>query len=61
MGFGVSVELAPGVRLRATGRGVRASVGPRAARLNTGTGRAGSPNSVGPVPYETSMAGPAVA
>ena len=42
MGFGVSVRIAPDVRLRSTSRGVRTSVGSRtAAPVQAGTGRAG--------------------
>lgn len=39
MAFGLSFRVAPGIRIRATPRGVRASVGPRAARVHIGGGR----------------------
>ena len=38
MGMGMSVRLAPGVRVRVSSRGVRTSVGPRVARLHVGGG-----------------------
>lgn len=57
MGFGVNVKVAPGVRLRASSRGVRASVGPRVARVHVGSGRTGLSTGVGPVTYYTSMGG----
>ncbi len=46
--MGFSVKLAPGVRIRASSHGVRASVGPRAARVHVGTGRTGFSSGVGP-------------
>lgn len=48
MGFGMSFKLAPGVRIRVSNRGVRTSVGPRAARLHVGGGRTGISSGVGP-------------
>jgi hypothetical protein len=39
MGFGLSFKVAPGVRIRASSRGIRTSVGPRAARVHIGAGR----------------------
>lgn len=54
MGFGVSVALAPDVRLQATSRGVRAGVGHRAARAHARTGQDGFPaDSGGPISYYT--------
>lgn len=47
MGFGIRVM--PGVRLSASSRGLRAGVGPRAARVNFGTGRTTVSSGVGPV------------
>ena len=39
MGFGVSIELAPGARVRGSSRSIRANVGPRAACVHVGAGR----------------------
>lgn len=47
MGFGV--RIAPGVRIRASRRGVRVGLGPRAARVHSGSGRPGVSTGVGPV------------
>src|SRR5215217_7153500 len=47
--MGFSVKIAPGVRVRASSRGIRTSVGPRAARLHVGAGRTGFSTGVGPV------------
>src|SRR3954447_23554403 len=55
--MGFSVKLAPGVRVRASSRGVRTSLGPRIARLHVGGGRAGFSTGVGPVGYYTSLGG----
>lgn len=52
---GFSVRIAPGVRVRASSRGVRASVGPRAARVHFGSGRTGFSTGAGPVSYYTSV------
>lgn len=49
MGFGVSVALAPDIRLHATSRGVRAGVGPRAAPTHSGTRDQRTPADRGPV------------
>jgi flagellar motor protein MotB len=54
---GFSVKLAPGVRVRASSRGVRTSFGPRAARVHVGGGRTGFSTGVGPVSYYTSTGG----
>jgi hypothetical protein len=47
MGFGV--RIAPGVRISATRRGVRAGIGPRVARVHVGGGRPSISSGVGPV------------
>jgi hypothetical protein len=57
VGFGVSIKLAPGVRVRASSRGVRASVGPRIARVHTGTGRTTLSSGIGPFTSSTSVGG----
>jgi hypothetical protein len=49
--MGFSVKLAPGVRVRASSRGVRTSLGPRLARVHVGGGRTGFSTGVGPVSY----------
>lgn len=46
--MGFSFKLAPGVRIRASSRGLRTSIGPRAARLYVGGGRTGVSTGVGP-------------
>jgi hypothetical protein len=51
------VKLAPGVRVRASSRGLRTSVGPRAARVHFGSGRTGFSTGAGPVGYYTSVGG----
>ena len=55
--MGFSVKLAPGVRVRASSRGLRTSVGPRAARVHVGGGRTGLSSGVGPVSFYTSTGG----
>lgn len=55
--LGFSVKLAPGVRVRASSRGVRTSLGPRVARVHVGGGRTGFSTGVGPVSYYTSGGG----
>lgn len=52
--MGFSIRLAPGVRIRASSRGVRTSLGPRVARVHVGGGRTGFSTGVGPVTYYTS-------
>lgn len=47
--MGFSFKLAPGVRIRASSRGLRTSIGPRAARLHIGGGRTGVSSGVGPL------------
>lgn len=55
--MGFSIKLAPGVRVRASSRGVRTSVGPRAARVHFGTGRTGFSSGAGPISFYTSTGG----
>jgi hypothetical protein len=55
--MGFSVRLAPGVRVRASSRGVRTSLGPRVARVHVGGGRTGFSTGVGPVSYYTGAGG----
>jgi hypothetical protein len=55
--MGFSVKLAPGVRIRASSRGLRTSVGPRAARVHFGADRTGFPTGAGPVGFYTSAGG----
>jgi hypothetical protein len=55
--MGFSVKLAPGVRVRASSRGVRTSLGPRVARVHVGGGRTGFSTGVGPVSYYSSGGG----
>lgn len=55
--MGFSVRLAPGVRVRASSRGVRTSLGPRVARVHVGGGRTGFSTGVGPVSYYASASG----
>lgn len=55
--MGFSVKVAPGVRIRASSRGVRTSIGPRAARVHVGGGRTGVSTGVGPVSVYTSLSG----
>jgi hypothetical protein len=47
MGFGL--RIAPGVRVSASGRGLRAGIGPRAARIHVGGGRPGVSTGAGPL------------
>ena len=55
--MGFSVKIAPGVRVRASSRGIRTSIGPRAARLHVGGGRTGFSTGAGPVSYSTTLGG----
>ncbi|SCE94435.1 hypothetical protein GA0070214_103480 [Micromonospora chaiyaphumensis] len=55
--MGFSIKLAPGVRIRASSRGIRTSVGPRAARIHVGGGRTGFSSGVGPVGFYSSLGG----
>lgn len=45
----LAFKVAPGVRIRVGGRGVRASVGPRIARVHLGSGRPGVSTGFGPL------------
>lgn len=53
MGMGFSFKVAPGVRVRASSRGIRTSVGPRAARVHFGSGRTALSTGAGPVTFYT--------
>lgn len=55
--MGFSVRLAPGVRVRASSRGIRTSIGPRAARVHVGGGRPGISTGVGPIGFYQSLGG----
>jgi hypothetical protein len=57
MSFGVSIKLAPGMRVRASSRGIRASVGPRVARVHMGAGRTILSTGIGPFTSSTSVDG----
>lgn len=48
-GDGLLLKVAPGVKIRASSRGMRASVGPRAARVHFGAGGTGFSTGAGPV------------
>jgi len=54
---GFSIRVAPGVRIRASSRGVRTSVGPRIARVHVGGGRTGFSTGLGPVTYYSNLSG----
>ena len=47
--MGMSFKVAPGVRIRASSRGISAGVGPRAARVHVGTRGVGVSSGVGPL------------
>lgn len=47
--MGMNFKVAPGVRVRASSRGISAGVGPRAARVHVGTRGVGVSSGVGPV------------
>lgn len=53
--MGFSVRVAPGIRVRASSRGIRTSIGPRAMRVHVGGGRPGISTGVGPVSFYTSL------
>lgn len=55
--MGFSIKLAPGVRVRASSQGLRASVGPRVARVHFGAGRTGVSTGAGPVSLYGSLSG----
>lgn len=56
MGISARVRVAPGVSVRASGQGVRTSVGPRAARVHVGGGRSSLSSGFGPFTASTSAA-----
>ncbi len=55
--MGFYFKLAPGVKIRASSRGLRASVGPRAARVHFGAGGTGVSTGAGPVSLYHSVSG----
>src|SRR3954471_149942 len=55
--MGFSFKVAPGVRIRASSRGVRTSIGPRIARVHVGGGRTGISTGAGPVSFYSSLSG----
>jgi len=55
--MGMSFRLAPGVRVRASSRGISAGVGPRAARVHVGTRGVGVSSGVGPFSAYSSLGG----
>lgn len=55
--MGFYFRVAPGVRVRLTGRGVRTSLGPRAARVHVGAGGPGVSTGAGPVSYYHGIGG----
>lgn len=57
--MGMSFKVAPGVRIRASSRGISAGVGPRAARVHVGTRGVGVSSGVGPVSGYTHFGGTA--
>jgi hypothetical protein len=57
MGLSFSVKVMPGVRIRASSRGLRTSIGPQAARLHVGGGRTGFSTGAGPVTLYSSAGG----
>ncbi len=54
---GMSFKVAPGVRIRASSRGVSAGIGPRAARVHVGSRGVGISSGVGPVSAYTRVGG----
>ncbi len=55
--MGLSFKVAPGVRIRASSRGLSAGVGPRAARVHIGTRGVGVSSGVGPISGYTHLGG----
>lgn len=55
--MGLSFKIAPGVRIRASSRGLSAGVGPRAARVHVGTRGVGVSSGVGPFSGYASLSG----
>jgi hypothetical protein len=54
---GVGFRVAPGVRLRATRRGPRVSLGPRMGRVHVGGGRTALSTGAGPVTFWSTLSG----
>lgn len=57
MGRFLSFRVAPGIRLSASSRGLRAHVGPRFARIHVGGGRPGVSTGAGPLTVYESLGG----
>ncbi|MCC5947828.1 MAG: DUF4236 domain-containing protein [Nitriliruptoraceae bacterium] len=57
MGFGLGFRVAPGVRLRAPGRGPPVSLGPRIARVHLGGGRSAVSAGKGPLTVWSTLSG----
>ena len=55
--MGMSFKVAPGVRIRASSRGISAGVGPRAARVHVGTRGVGLSSGVGPFSASSRLGG----
>ena len=55
--MGFYFRILPGVKVRATKRGMRASIGPRAARLHVGVGRPGVSTGAGPFTWYRPLGG----
>src|ERR1700743_2141395 len=55
--MGMSFKVAPGVRIRASSRGISAGMGPRTARVDVGTRGVDVSSGVGPVSGYTHLAG----
>jgi hypothetical protein len=55
--MGMSFKVAPGVRIRASSRGISAGVGPRAARVHVGTRGVGVSSGVGPFSAYSHLSG----
>ena len=55
--MGLSFRIAPGVRVRASSRGLSAGLGPRVARVHVGTRGVGVSSGVGPVSGYTHLSG----
>lgn len=57
MGYGVGFRVAPGLRLRATRRGPRVSIGPRIARMHLGGGQPAVSAGRGPITVWSTLSG----
>jgi hypothetical protein len=55
--MGLSFKVAPGVRVRASSRGISAGVGPRAARVHVGSRGVGVSSGIGPVSTYSHLGG----